>query len=601
MSIFLMGENIEQLLDAYKRNNDLSQQTIDQNRGHLVLYTREQLERMHAKTLRDIFRIAPVVYYQENRYGLPEPMGDGTLQSYRGNLIRLYIDGVEVTQGWLGSGLLLYGDINIDFADHIEIYYGMPSYATSAEPAYLTIFLYSKDTGRDGGGKVDIVQGSRGYSSQTLSYGDRAKGLSYMVNFSHVNEKREKVQNGTNRPLSRDFKRTQLFSYLKSDTQFAHLQLIEKRSDAFAGVSFDATPLVSKADYHNLHFDYGIHLSENWKAQLSYELLKTDIRQQDDSPLAIAVNPPVTKMYSTIKNSTYNGELTYKKAYGKHHIVTGVKGRLKSLDSYRIEGMGDITPRFDRESIVSLFAQDEYVLDEAKLLSFGMNYSKIFRNGQADNDYHSEVRLGYIFHRNNWSCKSYLYQTMNALTPYASIDRPSPIPMQVTQGTSHETIYTTDHSRTSLSMLFLKNRKNNAAEDEKHFMGIFTYRHNFTPSSVLDMHFYYAHHWGVPVFNTIKEYGSYLGLSSTYEDWDLYNSMVWHHNSIDNNEYFDLNSALSWDVTESLVVTLKGENILNKSMKFNLLRVDPVTKSMLAPISVTPFDRRVTFELEYLF
>ncbi len=41
----------------------------------------------------------------------------------RSNFIRLYVDGVEITQGWMGSGVVLYGDVNIDFVDHIEFYY----------------------------------------------------------------------------------------------------------------------------------------------------------------------------------------------------------------------------------------------------------------------------------------------------------------------------------------------------------------------------------------------------------------------------------------------------------------------------------------------
>ena len=141
----IYAQNVDSVLQEYNKKNDLSQKTIDENKGHLVLFTREKLERMHAKTLKDVFKTTPVIYYHENRQALPDPLTSGAFEPYRSNFIRLYVDGVEITQGWMGSGLMLYGDVNIDFVDHIEFYYMTPSFDTTVEPAYLTVFLYSKN------------------------------------------------------------------------------------------------------------------------------------------------------------------------------------------------------------------------------------------------------------------------------------------------------------------------------------------------------------------------------------------------------------------------------------------------------------------------
>ena len=191
---------------------------------------------MHAKTLKDVFSTTPVIYHHENRYALPDPLTCGAFEPYRSNFIRLYVDGVEITQGWMGSGLMLYGDINIDFVDHIEFYYMTPSFETSVEPAYLTVFLYSKNPKRDPGGKLNLTGGSRGYNSQSISYGEQKKDFSYMVNFSHTDAKRETVDNGTSTPLSRNFERTQLFSYIKTEDQVFHLQMLKKNTDSLAGM-----------------------------------------------------------------------------------------------------------------------------------------------------------------------------------------------------------------------------------------------------------------------------------------------------------------------------------------------------------------------------
>jgi len=282
-STTIYANNVESILQEYNQKNALSQKTIDENKGHLVLFSREKLERMHAKTLKDVFKTTPLIYYSENRSALPDPLSSGSFKPYSSNSIRLYVDGVEVTQGWFGSGVMLYGDVNIDFVDHIEFYYAIPSFETSVEPAYLTIFLYSKDPKRDSGGKLDLVQGNRGYNSQSISYGEQTEDLSYMVNFSHTNAKRETIDNGTSAPLSRDFERTQLFSYVKTEDQIFHLQVMKKNTDSLAGMSWDATPLVSQIDYLNVHMDYGIDFSEYWHAQFAYDWLKKDIRQDTTS------------------------------------------------------------------------------------------------------------------------------------------------------------------------------------------------------------------------------------------------------------------------------------------------------------------------------
>jgi len=139
------ANSVDSMLAEYNQKNALSQKTIDENKGHLVLYSRERLEKMHAKTLKDVFKTTPIIYYHENRYALTDPLTSGAFEPYRSGFIRLYVDGVEVTQGWMGSGLMLYGDVNIDFVDHIEFYFLTPSLETSVEPAYLTVFLYSKN------------------------------------------------------------------------------------------------------------------------------------------------------------------------------------------------------------------------------------------------------------------------------------------------------------------------------------------------------------------------------------------------------------------------------------------------------------------------
>ena len=605
---FANASEVDTLLNEYNNKNALSQKTIDKNKGHLVLYTRDKLERMHAKTMKDVFKTTPVLYYHENRYGRPDPLTSGAFEPYRSNFIRLYIDGVEATQGWMGSGIVLYGDMNIDFVDHIEFYYNIPSFETSSEPAYLTIFLYSKEASRDSGGKVSILGGSRGYNAQTISYGEQKEDFSYMVNLSHTDAKREKIANGTNTPLSRDFERTQLFSYIKSENQIFHLQVMKKNTDSLAGLSLDATPLVSEMDYLNLHIDYGITLSEHWKSQFTYEYLDSDIKQEDDKPFLFGKGSLGNKLYIKGENRTFTGELTYKNKIGKHHITTGIKDRIKTIDSYTVKNIGELHIPFDNENIFSLFFQDQYSLDDNQLLTAGVEYSYISRNGGISNDKLLQIRLGYLYLGEKWSYKTYLYRTMFALNSfeiYQNIGLNNSIDPQITKGITQEIGYTGESFVMRLITSYMKDEngllENNHKGNTKYIISIFNYDYAFDVDNKMALQLYYARYEDILNLDELEDFSGYLSFSNIYNKWSFYNGVVWHQNSLNHKNYFDLTSSASWDINKDITLTLKADNLLNKAKETNLFRVDLSTGAMLKPLSISPIDQRITVEIEYRF
>ncbi len=633
-ALTLYAENVDSVLEEYSQKNALSQKTIDENKGHLVLYSRERLEKMHAKTLKDVFKTTPVIYYHENRYALPDPLTSGAFEPYRSNFIRLYIDGVEITQGWMGSGLMLYGDVNIDFVDHIEFYYMTPSFETSVEPAYLTVFLYSKDPKRDPGGKLDLLGGSRGYNSQSISYGEQKEDFSYMVNLSHTDDKRESVDNGTPTPLSRDFERTQLFSYIKTEDQIAHLQVMKKNTDSLAGMSLDATPLASEMNYLNVHMDYGIDLGDFWRAQIAYDWLKTNMIQADEFPLAWSDALGANTFDGEYKNSTYTAELTYKRTIGDNRITAGIKGRYKTLDSFTNFGQDALTSPFTEEKIASLFFQDQYALSDTQLLTLGISYNYIFRNGYTLNntqittlspsssqsisgdgdikdDSLLQLRLGYLYSNEHWSYKTYLYRSQFALEPFIRYLDPlayQDVGPQSTLGITQEVSYTNKKQRIRLLInlmqdedSLLQNRASGLGGDTKYFTSFVNYDYTFDMDNKVNIQLYYANYHNLANIDKLKDTSGYFSLMNSYDDFDFYNGLVWHRNSIDWVNYFDLTSSVSWNFNEDVTMTIKGENLLNKAKKTNLFRVDPATGNMMEPLNVTPMDQRIILELEYLF
>jgi len=602
------AEDIEKLLNDFNQKNDLSQKTIDQNKGHLLLYTRDTLERMHAKTLKDVLKTIPILPYTENRYGLTDPLAPGGITPYSSNLIRLYIDNVEITQGWMGSGLIQYGDINIDFVDHIEFYAIPPSFDTSIEPAYMTIFIYSKIPERDSGGKLSLIQASRGSNTQTIGYGDKVNGESFMINLSHTKENRENVSNGTGTPLSRDFDRTQVFAYVKTENQMFHLQLIHKKSDTLAGLSYDATPLLSKMDNINLHLDYALKFSEHWKAQLAYDHLKTDLWQEDNIPLLVAGGLFNNTLNTVTKNSTYSAELTYKNVLGKHHVAMGTKGRIKSLDSLYVQKVGSFPSVFHRESILSLFMQDQYELSENELITLGLKYSYVTRNASYEDDNLFQLRLGYLYTNDTWSYKTYLFRNMFTIDPfsrYFSLNPEQDIKPQTTVGFTQELAYHSKNNEIRLMTFFLKEKNNfldvNRIGDTKSFVSVINDDYTLDTNNKVTVQFAYVHYFDITNVGDVDGYNAYMMLSNTYDTFSIYNGLVWNYDSYASTNHFDWTSSISWDMSEDLTFTLKGENLLNKAQTYNIFRINPLDGSFMSPLTLSSFDQRVSVELEYRF
>jgi iron complex outermembrane receptor protein len=605
---FTYPNEIDALLEEFNKKNNSSVSTININRGHLISYSREKIEKMRAVSLRDILKTTPAIYYHENRYGIPDPLAGGSSIPNVSNFVRIFIDNVEVTQGWIGSGIVLYGDISLDFVDHIDLYYMAPSLDTSAESAYMTIFLYSKDPAQDGGIKTSLIYGSNECNTQSISYGAEKETYAYMLNVSHTNAKRNTIANDSSKPLSRDFERTQIFGYVKDEKQTFHLQLISKQTDSLASLSWDATPDKSQVDYLNLHMDYSIKFTPNWHAQFTYEWLKNDIDFRDDHPLMSgAIVYPFHDFISTSEYSTYTGELTYQNTIGKHHILTGIKSRKKVLDSYSIQAIPDFKSFYDSETIHTLFFQDQYALTEHGLLSLGLSCSKLNRNNGVKDDTLYQARLGYLYTDNQWTYKTYLYRSMYARdTLVASLyAADTSIQPQTSYGISQEITYKTEQYSVGLTMLYMEDKDSllnvEVDQDTQYLYSLFRYNYQWSPDTQLDLWVYYAKYENLFHFPELTDMSAYLSASHAQGDFDIFNSLVWHTNSIDKQNYFDLTSAITWNINKDLSLTIKGENLLDKAKKSTLFRMDPESMTPMPSLKIPVTDRRVTLNLEYTF
>jgi hypothetical protein len=81
----------------------------------------------------------------------------------------------------------------------------------------------------------------------------------------------------------------------------------------------------------------------------------------------------------------------------------------------------------------------------------------------------------------------------------------------------------------------------------------------------MNLQFYYAQYRDIFDLEKLEDISGYLSFANSYEKWDFYNGVVWHRNSLNWKNYFDLTSSVSLNIHENLTLTLKGDNLLNKA------------------------------------
>lgn len=376
-------------------------------------------------------------------------------------------------------------------------------------------------------------------------------------------------------------------------------------------MSYDATPLNSQIDYLNVHMDYGLELSENWRVQMAYDWLQVDILQEDEYPLAWGDALGSNRLNAEYQNSTYTGELTYKETIGNHRLTGGLKARYKTLDSFKKDGRDALVTPLTSETITSLFFQDQYAWSENELLTLGISYNYMSRNGGIEDDSLLHLRLGYLYSSNSRSYKTYVYRTQFSLEPftrYLEYEKYQDVALQTTIGITQELAYNDENYALRLKLLYMQdengllaNKIENFKDNTKYFFSIFNYDYDFDVNNKINLQVYYAKYSNLLNTDTLEDISGYLSFINSYDNFDFYNGVVWHRNSLDWENYFDLTSSISWNINEDLTVTLKGDNLLNKAKATNLFRVNPVTGDFLSPLKISPIDQRITIELEYLF
>jgi len=201
----LHAKNLEQLLQKYEAASDLSKITKKEASGFVYVYSREELEQMQAYTLEDVLKsIIGINYtYTPNYVNL---FSYASISYIPITAVRLYINDHDLSSSSFGSALLIWGELPLEYIDHIEVYKGSSSVEFGEETGVIVIKVYTKLPTREVGNKIHLQTDHRGsiagdfYTAQIL---DNDSTLFGYIHASNYNAKRY-YNDGY--PLSRDKK-----------------------------------------------------------------------------------------------------------------------------------------------------------------------------------------------------------------------------------------------------------------------------------------------------------------------------------------------------------------------------------------------------------
>jgi iron complex outermembrane receptor protein len=604
-------------LDLYRKNNDLSEKTKNEALGHITIYTRDDIERMQAYKLSDLLQSLRLFRYDENMFGMTDVFHEDPIP-YLSSMVKIYINDHEITSAFTGNGLFVYGNIDLGFVDHVEIYEGTSSTYVNTDPSLATIKLYSKDPSREDGSHIQAYVGSRGTNHQNISFATDTKDLKYYLYASRTDANREKYEH-KDHTLSRDYEDLHALFTLKYKNIDLDAEILKHRKDAFLSYSMFATPQDSDMEYLMGRISTKISFLDDDSLKLFLSVVRFDestdlnmdgTRWSSDIDDFKLVDDNLT---SSSLDDTYDIKLEKTLTYNMHHLITGTQFRFKHFHDVEVynRGIKDTDPEFAEHKILSFYLQDDYMFNEQHLLSISGKinhyHSKSNRNDDIFNTY--QARAGYIYSSKNDSFKTFLSFMQIPTEQYSlTISKSNNIEILDMIDLTSEYIKTIGSHQVSLTAQFVQNDNmngllstNNSDKSDSYSASI-KYNYNFDEFNNLKSMLYMNEFPSLITNDIRKSVGGFIQLFNHYNRWDIFNEAVYYE-LIDTPAHgLTYNASLRYHISRDFIVSLKGSNIFNSAAKseYNYLSINGFIPS-LQSLYYSPIDQLISVGLEYSF
>jgi len=597
----LYAQNIDTLLQEYESNTKKSLKTVDEKLGHVKIYSQKDLKLMQYTTLTDILKEFPINNLNNNKFGISNLSLSGSKTDVSG-FFRFFINDHEVSSTYTQSSSLSWINLPLDFIDYIEVYRGNSSFALGSDAGIFFIRIYTKNPMKENGSQVVGTIASHGTNSQSITHTDILQnGWSYLSYFNNTKEHDKRTYN--NNTLENDAQRRYFYLNMQKENTSINFGYTDVKKDNYIGLSLDANPDSGEIESKDYFFDFTQNFldDKSLKVNFAYDFSEVDYEEKNSSGLEVL---PVLNMaslgttipkeyYQNIELKKYSGLLSKTFSTNKNNFVVGTTFQNKKYFTKQnrtvnflniTTDVGQFTP-FDEETISSLFVQDDYKFDDKLSLIGNAKFDKFKRDGGLDDFTSEHYRVGAIYTPfKKFGIKSFYTKTSLAPTfyniDYADITDSNSYNMknQEYKYYSVEGVYADEKSRFSILYTNVKIENfiyfspvgfiNIDDHTIKTQNWIFDYTYELSAKHKLQLN-YYRTSLSETLNNSSK--GGYIKFTGEFDKFDYFTSLIYRNGysftTVNVPNSYNFNLGATYHFSKDISISLKGENLLNKSTK----------------------------------
>ena len=625
VSSLLFSDSLDALLQEYKSTSDNSLQTVNEKIGHVVIYSQKEIRLMQYTKLNDILKELPLFNINTNQFGLTNYSLTGSKTTTSG-FFRFFINDHEISSGYDQSTSLSWGDLPLDFVDHVEIYYGESSFSFGNETGIYFVRIYTKSALKENSSEINSWITSKGANSQSFTNSASFEnGWSYLMFLNQEKVKQTTIYNG--QKLNSNGTKHYGYMDISNETTKINIGYTDVSKNNYTGLAIDATPNSGKNLSKDFFINYTHYFLEDksLKANLSIDVNDRSYEEANDQGIGLIPVINLSNPLSIPKNFTEDLRFIKTNAYlsksfdvDNNSFITALNVKNKTYDIQNRETTNFINQTnkvgkynsFDEETISSVLLQDSYKLRDNLILVANAKLDYYDRNAYLKDSSETLMRVGAIYTpTENWGFKSFYTQT--ALAPsfynidYANKNTPK-LKSQQYRFYTLEGVYTQGDSKFSATY-------DHVNIDDFIYLtpvGFINIPHQITSKGlILDYEYSFSErdkfHLGYFVSslsettnNSTK--GGFIKFMGGYQKFDYFTSVVYRNGydylSLTIPDSFDMSLGATYHVTKDFSCSIKASNILDRS-----------TQSLYFTNFGTSFfalddnDRSVTFSIRWVF
>ncbi|SFV74693.1 hypothetical protein MNB_SM-3-584 [hydrothermal vent metagenome] len=600
---------LDHLLQKYESSQALYKKTKIESAGHLIIYSRRDLERMQAYRLKDVLKIIPLFTLQTSRTGQENIIKAGASPS-SSTPIKLYIDDHEYPADLRQNIIFQYGNMNLYFVDHIEVYQGGTSIAFGNEIGSMIIRIYSKKSSRENATSIQTsgdIQG--GYSLSALS-AKETKYFDYVAFASHSNEKYETYKNKFNNTINEDGKQQQVhLKFYREKNWSLDIDLSKRTTNPFVGMG--KKPLFGTNEQEYSFIGFTKYFPHNIKLILSSSKEYSSPNDYDDKSIKLSNGTIVSHIDMNLYNISNKIQLEKKFLFQSNELLLGTQliDKHAHIGKYEADGVKQNIPDTPKKmDILMFYVEDSYNFNPNNLITLSAKFDK-YNIEKRPNSNQQSYRLGYIGIYNDTMIK--LFATRRYIAPrfnqtsFSLLYQPNPnLDVSKVKTITSEIQYKLDKKSqidfsygyfwSTDTLVFSQQQQKYINQNGTTYFSRYyiRYHYQFDYNNKFKLE-YYASHRKV---TASPAKGALIEFFNTIGKFDFYNQLAYRSTytllGVNVDASYEYTFASTYRYSRQLSIKLKGENLFNDAPK-----VPFVDEGIL----VQSIDRRVIATMEYTF